>query len=256
MPFTVSHAAAAWPLTHRRSPLITSALVLGTMSPDFEYLVRLIPSRTTGHTLIGVFTLDLPLSLAALAILHGILKRPLLRLVPPRWGHLAVAADQPFRVLPVSRLVWIVVSILVGTATHIAWDAVTHGGEWVPMHVGLLSDPLVRLGGHRLTGTRILFYASSVGGLVLMALWFRGWARAQSVELRDNARPLPAGSRRVVIAAIVACAALGGFLGLSDALATNYSTARGNVAAALVGTMAGGLGSAVAYAAWATRKLE
>ena len=64
MPFTVSHAAAALPF--RRARLVTSALVVGTMAPDFEYFLPLKTHDTFGHTFPGILVLTLPVALLVL----------------------------------------------------------------------------------------------------------------------------------------------------------------------------------------------
>ena len=80
MPFTLAHAAAALPF--RRTRLILSAVVVGTFAPDFEYFLRLVPGGHFGHTLPGVFVLDLPLSLVVLWLFHTYMREPIMTLLP------------------------------------------------------------------------------------------------------------------------------------------------------------------------------
>ena len=51
MPFTVSHVAAALPL--RRLNLVWSAFVVGSMAPDFPYIVGTTDYRSLGHQFPG-----------------------------------------------------------------------------------------------------------------------------------------------------------------------------------------------------------
>jgi hypothetical protein len=69
MPFTLSHAAAVIPF--RRTRLVMSALVMGCFAPDFPNLLFLSPDKSYGHTISGMFLLDLPLALAALWLFHS-----------------------------------------------------------------------------------------------------------------------------------------------------------------------------------------
>ncbi len=97
MPFTLAHPAAAWPVRALSGDrLVTSALVVGSMSPDFEYLVHLSTRRTIGHDLVGVLVLCLPASLLVLLVVHHLVQQPVLQLAHPAWGRLAGAADRPF----------------------------------------------------------------------------------------------------------------------------------------------------------------
>ncbi len=64
MPFTLAHPAAAAPL--RRFGLVLSALVVGSMAPDFPYFLPGLPQDKFGHTLAGVFWFCVPAGLAVL----------------------------------------------------------------------------------------------------------------------------------------------------------------------------------------------
>ena len=64
MPFTIAHAAAALPL--RKTRLVLSALVIGTMVPDLQYFLRMAPDDRYGHSLRGALLLSLPLGLLTL----------------------------------------------------------------------------------------------------------------------------------------------------------------------------------------------
>ncbi|RKZ85433.1 MAG: hypothetical protein DRR19_16380 [Candidatus Parabeggiatoa sp. nov. 1] len=69
MPFTLSHPAAAVPLA--RGGLVLSALVVGSMSPDFLYFLCLSTQYQFGHTFIGVFVFDIPTGLTVGQNLQG-----------------------------------------------------------------------------------------------------------------------------------------------------------------------------------------
>ena len=52
MPFTLSHVAAVLPF--RKLNLVWSAFVVGTMAPDFPYIVGNTDNRGLGHEFPGV----------------------------------------------------------------------------------------------------------------------------------------------------------------------------------------------------------
>ena len=64
MPFTVSHAAAVLPL-HRLSKhkLPLSALMIGSMAPDFGYFFTREAGRLLTHSFSGLFIFALPAGL-------------------------------------------------------------------------------------------------------------------------------------------------------------------------------------------------
>ncbi|PPK68971.1 DUF4184 family protein [Actinokineospora auranticolor] len=168
MPYTLSHAAAALPLL-RRGPLVGSALVVGTMSPDLLYFVFLetgVDART--HTWLGLVLIDLPVALAVLAVWQLFVVPALVALAPARLRARLVPRE------PVPRLsVAMVVSVLIGGATHLVWDAFTHHNGWVVEHY-----PSLRLwfwvGMPRY---HFLQYASSVAGAALLVWWAVRWLR-------------------------------------------------------------------------------
>ena len=136
MPFTLSHAAAALPF--RRARLVTSALLIGTFAPDLEYFIRLQAGGGWGHTLTGAFTLDLPLGLATLWLFHRFVKVPLVYLLPDSVRARLTDELAPFAFGPPLRFLLIVLSMLIGIATHFVWDASTHDQYWLVQHVGWL----------------------------------------------------------------------------------------------------------------------
>ena len=120
MPFTLAHAAAALPL--RRTGLVWSALVIGTFAPDLEYFIILSPENRYGHTLTGAILLSLPLALTTLWLFHRFVKAPLIELLPERLRGRLDNNRSEFHFLGPARFLWIVVSILLGIATHVLWD--------------------------------------------------------------------------------------------------------------------------------------
>lgn len=113
MPFTLSHAAAAWPF--RRTRLVFSALIVGCFVPDIPYFLLLRAHGFNGHTLSGLFTFDLPAGLLALWLFHRYLKQASLIYLPA--GFRRRLKFVPFSFLPPARLALIAGSILIGAAT-------------------------------------------------------------------------------------------------------------------------------------------
>jgi hypothetical protein len=175
MPFTLSHAAAALPF--RRTRLIMSALVVGCLAPDFAYFLPLGQHERFGHTLLGVFELDLPLSLAVLWLFHRYARKPLAACLPEGARERLDRSPRAFPINSLSRFAMTVLSILVGIATHIFWDAFTHPGNWISDRLQFLNTTVsIPLFGPR-PWFEILQYLSSVLGIVVILLWYIRWYR-------------------------------------------------------------------------------
>jgi hypothetical protein len=173
MPFTLAHAAAALPF--RRTRLVLSAVVVGTLAPDFEYFVRLLPSGHFGHTLRGVLILDLPLSLAVLWLFHAYMREPIVALLPDSIQRRIFQGPSKFRFWGPAQLVLVLGSILAGAATHILWDSFTHPTFWPYRHWEVLSRTL-RL---PIVGTvqyyKLFQHGSTAVGIAVLLIWFLHW---------------------------------------------------------------------------------
>jgi hypothetical protein len=207
MPFTLSHAAAALPL--RRLKLVTSALVIGTLAPDFEYFLRLAPDDGYGHTLRGTFLLTLPLALVTLWLFHTFVKLPLIGLFPEGIKRRLVNHVDEFRFAGVARFALIVVSILAGIATHLVWDSFTHSGTRLYRSWPFLRQPIKVLFFGLIPAYKIFQHASTIVGIVALSIWMLLWyrnAKPSIQALSENMRP----PRRILVLVVVTAIALAG----------------------------------------------
>jgi hypothetical protein len=173
MPFTLAHAAAVLPF--RRTRLIMSALVVGCFAPDFEYFLG--HHGSFGHTLTGMFALDLPLGLVVLWLFHRYAKEPLAACLPEGARERLNLGSNTLPINSFSSFALIVCSLLVGIATHISWDAFTHPRYWIYDHLHFLHETVsLSLFGPR-PWYGILQYISSVFGIVVVLLWCIYWYR-------------------------------------------------------------------------------
>lgn len=120
MPFTASHPAIVLPLTFlpRRWYSLTG-LVVGSMTPDFEYFLRMRLKSTYSHTFGGLFWFDLPLGLLLALLFHVWVRNPLFDNLPMSLK----SRFSPFKTFDWKRHLkdhWMVavVSILVGSASQ------------------------------------------------------------------------------------------------------------------------------------------
>ncbi len=215
MPFTLSHPAAVLPLMRR--PFVPAALVAGAVAPDVPYfLTRLGVSETSSqdwygpllnatetHSFDAGLLVDLPLAVVLVAA-HRMLRAPVTALLPS-----GLRLPEPERVpglrAKVRYTVWLLVSALIGIASHLAWDSFTHGDGFLVTHVEVLRASA--LGG--LTVARLLQYASTAFGLAAVGLHL--WRRRDRLRSQDGtvARLGPV-MRWSVVALLVLSPVLGG----------------------------------------------
>ncbi|MBG86149.1 MAG: hypothetical protein CMO80_04530 [Verrucomicrobiales bacterium] len=80
MPFTLAHPLAVIPLARTR--LVFSALVIGSMSPDFEYFLRLRQNSRASHSIAGMLFFCVPASLVLMLLWEMLMKRCAFELCP------------------------------------------------------------------------------------------------------------------------------------------------------------------------------
>ena len=182
--------------------MVLPALVVGSLSPDFEYFVYLRPERSISHDLVGVPLMDVPLGLLALWLFDAVLKRPMAQLLPRPLRERVFPACGPVRWPIPAVLGW----LAVGAFSHLAWDAFTHGGGWVVGRVPALSaSPLPGIRVYHL-----LHFVSTVVGLALLAYWSWSWVRRQVPVPGAADSEMPSTTRAAVAITLVGIALASG----------------------------------------------
>jgi hypothetical protein len=197
MPFTLAHPAAVLPLTRRG--LVPSALVVGSMAPDFGYFITLRESRLFSHSLPGVFLLGIPAGFIVLWIFHAILKRPLLSLLTDSHQQRLAPFMTRFRFFPLRRFLWIALSLLIGSLTHLAWDSFTHEDGWMVEQVPIFSTVIFTLLGTNFQVYKLLQYFCSVFGLGILVLWYWRWYQKADLQPVNPAASLPGFARQWIV---------------------------------------------------------
>lgn len=194
MPFTISHIAAVLPV-HRslRHWGFFSAAIVGTMVPDFGFLMPVHVTREATHSAAALLTFCLPLGLAAFWMFQLLIKPAWCVVLPENWRQRLRAEH------PVARLrdwrVWLgaAAAVLIGAFTHLVWDGFTHeDGHGVQM-LPFLDDFGPGIEGHTFRLYRWLQHLSSVLGLLLVVMavwrWARGEIRVASAAAGVQTRP-------------------------------------------------------------------
>jgi membrane-bound metal-dependent hydrolase YbcI (DUF457 family) len=216
------------------------------MAPDFEYLVHLSATRTIGHTIPGLFVLCLPSALVVLLLWHRLVGPVLATLLRPGTGGLTNGWADRVRFGPPARFAWLCASIVIGSFSHITWDAFTHeGGVVVNLWPGF-SEPI---GPGALPVYRWLQYGCSVFGMAVLGVWAHraaqrpprpgGVAEGDGAAMIRGGVPALSRVRQAVAAAVVGglllMGAIGSLQGASHGDA--YDVLKGGIIGALAGAL-------------------
>ncbi|WP_128982100.1 DUF4184 family protein [Streptomyces roseicoloratus] len=200
MPFTLSHAAAVLPGLRRdataRGPLVASALVAGSFSPDMTYFTAsVVPGAmrfgNVTHSFLGVVTVDVLITAVVVALWLTV-REPLVALLPRRWrGRVhGFVRGRPWRERrPVALVCWFSVSAAAGATTHVVWDAFTHLDRWGTRLIPVLGDVV--------GGFPVYLYAQ-YGGSAL-ALVLLGWFTLRALRAAPADGPTPSPGRVPVL---------------------------------------------------------
>lgn len=208
MPFTFAHPAAVIPLRqYLCAPGAVSACVIGSMAPDFVYWLPLPIYRETSHTIPALFTFCLPVGFIVFWLYHTLINPPLLALLP----H-AITVRLP----PIQPLSWhgrhialVLFAVLLGAATHIAWDACTHYNTPVTRLLPVLEAPLLTGNGYVVRVYKVLQHGSTIVGFGVLASF--GWRWYQRTPPRRNldGEALPARQKVALVACLCVPSVIG-----------------------------------------------
>jgi hypothetical protein len=235
VPFTVAHAAAVLPLNRPgRRYLPLTALMIGSMAPDFGYFFSHEASRQLTHSLPSLISFSLPAGLVMWLFYIYVLEKATITLLSDRWHTRFAHTDA---VTP-ALILRACIAIVLGAATHIVWDAFTHRGTFITNAIPALTGPTP--GFPWLPIYHLLHGISSVVGIVILFFWMKGLHRQPA---RSQIRPYRI-SERARANAVWFLAASTVIVGLVHWLPDVHSRYDVQVFAAVVGSLSG------FFAAW------
>ncbi|HQF48464.1 MAG TPA: DUF4184 family protein [Flavobacterium alvei] len=163
MPFTFSHPAIVLPLLRNKN-LSATGLIIGSMSPDFEYFIRMKVESNISHTFLGLLFFDLPIGFLVALLFHQIIKRNLIENLPTfLQNRLATLKNMKWVDYLKMNLFYVLISILIGTISHILWDAFTHESGWFVQKMPFLSHQI-----NNISLYKILQHLSSLIGMLFI----------------------------------------------------------------------------------------
>lgn len=170
MPFTFSHPAIILPFKYfPRKWFSMTALIIGSLTPDFEYFIRMKVQSIYSHTLCGVLWFDLPLALLLAFIFHNIVRNDLVFNLP----NIVQSRFYSFTEFNWNRYFkenWIIaiISALIGILSHLFWDAFTHEHGYFVNQISELKNTL-NIAENKIPVWKILQHMSTLfGGIIII----------------------------------------------------------------------------------------
>lgn len=175
MPFTFSHPAIVLPLTFLpRRWFSFTGLVIGSLTPDFEYFLGMRLESNYSHTLSGLFWFDIPLGIILAYLFHQVVRDALFDNLP----SVLRARLSRFKQVDWNEYFkrnWFVVilSIFIGAVSHLFWDSFTHEQGYFIQKIPALTN-IVDFFGMQVPILKILQHGSTlVGGIAILFTLFR-----------------------------------------------------------------------------------
>lgn len=167
MPFTFSHAAAVLPFLKNKRVSATG-LLIGSFAPDLEYFFRMRMQSEISHKFLGVFLIDLPLSILVVLVFHQIIKKPLLTNLPLFFQQrLETLKHNDWLSYFYANKITVFLSFFIGVITHLIWDSMTHWDGYLVLRSTFMSEKICNIPCYDLAQ-----YLSSVIGLLGVVYYF------------------------------------------------------------------------------------
>lgn len=175
MPFTFTHPAIILPLTYLpRKWFSLTGLVIGSLTPDFEYFLRMKVKSDYSHTLEGIIWFDLPLGLLLTFTFHNIVRNSLFDNLPTFLkSRFSIFKQFDWNKFFYKNWSVVIISILIGTASHLFWDSFTHNHDYFVEAIPSLKITIA-IFERQIPIFKMLQHSSTlVGGLVIALAFYR-----------------------------------------------------------------------------------
>lgn len=171
MPFTPAHPAIVLPLLRKRWVSATG-LIVGSLSPDFEYFFKLSVDGDHSHTIAGLFYFDLPVTLILAVLFHEIVKENFIHNLPAfLQRRLTDTLNFDFRRFLIGHWSVFLLSAFLGAASHVFWDAFTHGDGYFTMNLPRIYQITIPYQGGKYPMFYFLQHLSTCAGLIAVSLY-------------------------------------------------------------------------------------
>lgn len=204
MPFTVAHPAAVLPLSRKSKYINFSAMVLGSMAPDFEYFLRGRPMGEIGHTFAGFVYFNLPLVAFIYFIYHFFIHQILFNHLP---AFLQEASTKRIESSNLLKVVVFIYSALFGMLTHVVWDSFTHINGYMVLRFPALFTNTYNVYGFDIPLYKFLQHGSTVVGIALIVgyLYVRALPHRQKNTTVSPRRKIMYWASLITLTIIIVC---------------------------------------------------
>ncbi|AKH33238.1 hypothetical protein XF24_00915 [candidate division SR1 bacterium Aalborg_AAW-1] len=175
MPFTFSHPSIVLPLTYLPKKWISlTGIVIGSLTPDFEYFLRMKIQSTYSHTIHGILRFDLPLGLLIAFLFHNIIRNDLYKNLPTflksRFGDFrSFSWNKYFK----ENWCIVILSMIIGIVSHILWDNFTHQDAYLVQTIPFLTK-IINIYNLEIPIFKILQHLSTiVGGSIIVYIIYK-----------------------------------------------------------------------------------
>lgn len=213
MPLTIAHPAAVIPLVKllgRDASL--SALVIGSMCPDFPYLLPLGVVRMHTHEPLALLWFCLPVGLAAYGLFHVVLAPACASLLPRQIASRLPPAIFRGR-LPKSNLAAVLLCLMTGAFSHLLVDSATHRDGLIVALSPFLQLYVGKFAGSKFYVCKILQHVLGIIGIVMIAIWIRDWMRRTPPASNADGIRIPRAVRIAGLCLLVAAPIGAGIIG-------------------------------------------
>ena len=171
MPFTFAHPLAVMPIGLKQNKYFDlTALIIGSMAPDFEYFIHFKPYQLHGHTILGQLYYNLPIVILVAVLWHYLIKEQIIINLPkPFDTYYFYLMKANWNISSVKAFFVFVASALFGMFTHLLWDSFTHVEGYFVSSIGFLSSGICFLN-HEIPIYKILQHGSTLIGVSILAL--------------------------------------------------------------------------------------
>ena len=175
MPFTFSHPAIVLPLTYLPKKQVSlTGLVIGSLTPDFEYFIRMKVKSEYSHTISGLFWFDLPLGILLAFVFHNMVRNSFFENLPKKFKSRFVKFTS-FDWNAYFKANWLIVvlSLLIGAFSHLFWDSFTHQHGYF-VDIFPIFNNIVNIAGHQIPLYKMLQHSSTLlGGFIILLVVYK-----------------------------------------------------------------------------------
>jgi hypothetical protein len=174
MPFTPAHSAIVLPFLRIRPTLVSATtLVIGSLSPDFEYFLKMSVNSVYSHTLLGVLYFDIPITIVLAFLFHLIIKKNFIENLPAFFQRRLVdLKTSDFKNYFKKNFLVVSLCAGLGALSHIFWDAFTHNDGYFAQRISLYKQVVVPFDGVRYPLFYALQHFSTFAGMSILFLYF------------------------------------------------------------------------------------